>query len=209
MTLRQDRVCPDWLDVTPKTLAQLDKFVGLVEKWNPAINLVSRRSVEGIWERHVLDSAQFFDLVPRDARHLVDLGSGGGFPGLVLSILAREAMPALKVTLVEADQRKATFLSEAVRHLELTCSVIVQRIEALAPQQAHVLTARALAPLAPLCGHLHRHLGENGVALIAKGLQVADEVSEAQKAWSFTATRHGSKTDSVSMILAITDLRHV
>lgn len=209
MTLLQGRTHPDWLDVSAETAGLLEKFVGMVEKWNPAINLVSRRSVPELWERHVLDSAQLFDFVPKQAHHLVDLGSGGGFPGLVLGILAHAAIPAMTVTLVEVDQRKATFLSEAVRNLGLTCSVLVQRIESVAPQRADVVTARALAPLVTLCGHVHRHMHPEGVALIAKGLRVEDELSEARKVWSFTATSVPSKTDENATILVIRDLRHV
>lgn len=209
MTVEEDKAIPAWLDVSRETLALLEQFVRLVEKWNPAINLVSRRSISEIWQRHVLDSAQIFPLLPESARHLVDLGSGGGFPGVVLAIMARDALPELRVSLVEADQRKATFLSEAVRQLSLRAVVVTERIEVLAPQHADVVTARALAPLVTLCGHLHRHLDPNGIALIAKGANVDIELAEASSAWSFTLRQFVSKSDMEAKILAISDLRHV
>lgn len=208
MTNFDDATPPDWLNVSRETLVQLEQLVCLVEKWNPVINLVSRRSIPEIWERHLLDSAQLFGLIPRTAKQLLDLGSGGGFPGLVLAVLSRDTLPDLQVTLVEADQRKATFLSEAARQLSLRCKVVAQRIEALAPQDADVLTARALAPLVTLCGHVYRHLSSQGVAVFPKGVHVEAEIAEARLAWSFTENRFASKSDNAATILTITDLRH-
>jgi len=208
--MEQDgKTIPDWLDVSRETLQRLEAFVALVEKWNPAINLVSRRSLSEIWDRHLLDSAQLFPMIPPGATHLVDLGSGGGFPGAILAILTLDAMPELHVTMVEADQRKATFLSEAVRKLELRGTVVAQRIEALPPQRADVLTARALAPLSTLCGHAERHLDRTGVALFSKGIHVEDEIADARRIWAFSETRIPSKSDRQATILTIRDLRHV
>lgn len=209
MTLHDAKVIPEWLDVSRETFALLDQFVHLVAKWNPAINLVSRRSVPDLWDRHIIDSAQIYSMIPGNARTLVDLGSGGGFPGIVLAILAKERLPQLDITLVEADQRKATFLMEAMRQLSLRCSVVAQRIEALVPQGADVVTARALAPMLALCGHVARHLHPAGLALIPKGAGVEDEIADALRVWSFSVTRTPSRSDDSGTILAITDLRHV
>lgn len=209
MTALDSATFPDWLNVSRETSETFGHFVELVAKWNPAINLVSKRSLADIWNRHVYDSAQLFCLIPATARHLVDLGSGGGFPGIILAIMAREAMPEMRVTLVEADQRKATFLSEAVRRLALPSTVAASRIESLAPQAADVITARALASLVTLCGLVHRHIDPGGVALIAKGALAESEVDEARPVWSFSVKRHASKSDEGATILAITDLRHV
>ena len=200
---------PDWMNVSRETLQHLLDLVALVEKWTPAINLVSKATMPHLWQRHILDSAQLFPLIPPAATSLLDLGSGGGFPGLVLAIMARDAAPELHVTLVESDQRKATFLAEARRQLHLSSTIAVQRIEALAPQNADVLTARAVAPLAVLCGYANRHLRQGGVALFAKGAQVDDEIAEARLQWRFNLTRHPSKSDPVATILALTDVCHV
>jgi len=209
MNLHAAKAMPEWLDVSRETFAFLDQFFDLVVKWNPAINLVSRRSVPDLWDRHILDSAQIFSFIPGNARTLVDLGSGGGFPGIILAILAKECLPHLHVTLVEADQRKAAFLLQAVRQLSLRCSVVAQRIEALSPQSADVVTARALAPMQTLCGHVARHLHPAGLALVPKGAGTENEIAEALRIWSFSVTRTPSKSDDSGMILAITDLRHV
>lgn len=202
-------VLPDWLNVSRETASLLADFVALVEKWNPAINLVSKSSIARIWERHLYDSAQIFLHAPKDARHWVDLGSGAGFPGLVVAILAREATPDLRVTLVEADQRKSTFLSQAVRQLGLKVAVLTQRIEAIPPQGADILSARALAPLTDLCHHAHRHLAPNGVALFPKGQQAEDEILHARRVWAFDLIRYPSKTDAGASILAVKNVAHV
>lgn len=209
MTRDEGRALPEWLIVSRETLQRLGEFVGLVEKWNPAINLVSKRSLTDLWSRHVLDSAQLFPLIPSTAKRLVDLGSGGGFPGMILSILAHDAMPDLQIILVEANQRKATFLSEAYRQLDLSGKVLAQRIETLAPLLADVVTARALSPLHALCGYAVNHLGRSGVALFCKGAQVDGEIVDARKDWSFTLTEHQSRSDGQATILALRDLHHV
>ena len=209
MSVAGGRIVPDWLNVSRETLALLEQFAALVEKWNPAINLVSKRSIPEIWERHVLDSAQLFSYIPGLAKHHVDLGSGGGFPGVIVAILARDAMPDLHSTLIEVDRRKATFLSEAARQLALPVTIAVSRIETLPPQLADVVTVRALSPMTELCGLVHRHMGVNGIALIAKGAQAEDELAQARPVWSFDVERHPSKSDDGATVLAIRNLRHV
>ncbi len=200
---------PDWLNVSRETIGQFVRFVALVEKWTPAINLVSRRSIADIWDRHIFDSAQLFALVPGDATRLVDLGSGGGFPGVVLAIMARDTRSDLTVTLVEADRRKATFLSECIRQLSLPATVVSERIELLPSTEADVLTMRALAPLATLCGHVQRHLAPHGVALIPKGAEWEVEVHDARRNWSFTWDAVPSKSDPAASVLALKNVDHV
>ncbi|MCA8930663.1 MAG: 16S rRNA (guanine(527)-N(7))-methyltransferase RsmG, partial [Alphaproteobacteria bacterium] len=155
--------------VSRETLARLAAFAALLEKWNPAINLISAGTVAQIWTRHFLDSAQVFDLADAKSGLWADLGSGGGFPGLVAAILALEERPGLSFTLVESDRRKAAFLSTAARELGLPVRVMAERIEALPPLGADILTARALAPLPVLLGYAERHLQPGGRALFPKG----------------------------------------
>ncbi len=209
MTGRKVQSVPEWLDVSRETLDRLDLFVALVKKWNVAINLVSKRSLSDIWERHILDSAQLYALIPQTARSLVDFGSGGGFPGIVLAIMARVTNPDLNVVLVEVDQRKAAFLSEALRQLELRGVVHAQRIEGLPPQNADVVTARALAPLATLFGYAARHLHSNGIALFSKGAQFEAEISDCRQSWHFTLARVESLAEEKAAILVVKELRHV
>ncbi len=196
-------------NVSRETLDRLDRYAALLEKWNPAINLVSRTTLPDLWTRHFLDSAQLFSLLPAGATHWADLGSGGGFPGLIIAILAAEAAPALKITLVESDARKSVFLSTTARALGLPTIVETARIEALAPLAADVLSARALGPLPQLLSHAARHLTPDGMALFPKGAAHAQELAEARLAWTFTAENIPSKTDPDAVILSIRGIAHV
>ncbi len=141
----------------------------IVQKWTPRINLVSRDSARDLWRRHIADSAQLWAFRPPAARSWADLGSGAGFPGLVIAALAAEAAPDLAVILVESDVRKAVFLAEAARAMGLKLEIVTARIEALAPLGADVVSARALAPLDRLLGYLEKHRGAGGYWLVSEG----------------------------------------
>ncbi|MFC7702658.1 16S rRNA (guanine(527)-N(7))-methyltransferase RsmG [Plastorhodobacter daqingensis] len=190
------------LDVSRETLERLDQYEALLRKWNAAINLVSSGSLKEVWSRHFLDSAQVFSKAS-DARTWADMGSGGGFPGIVVAILAAAEAPDLRVTLVESDLRKATFLTTVVRELSLGAAVIPERIEKVPPLAAQVVSARALAPLSQLLGHADRHLAPGGRAVFLKGGSWPSEVEEAQKHWKFEFEAHKSKTDPSGVILTI------
>lgn len=141
------------LNVSRETLGKLEKFGNLAIEWNKAINLISPSTVPDIGWRHVVDSAQILPHIPSTAKHIVDLGSGGGFPALILAILG-----APKVTMIESDKRKCVFLREASRQLCLAnISIINSRIEAAPPQQADIVTARALANLEKLIAWARPH----------------------------------------------------
>ncbi len=197
---------PAWLDVSRETLEKLREFRALIERWNPAINLVSRGGLEHVWDRHILDSAQLFNLKPEVADSWVDLGSGGGFPGVIIAILAEMSCSNLKVTLVESDRRKAAFLSQSVRVLGLDCEVEVVRIEDLEPRGASVISARALAPLVDLIGHAKRHLATGGTAIFPKGAGADQEVAAAHKKWKFDLVEHQSQTSPSGRILVLKDI---
>ena len=190
-------------------LDRLDQFAQLVAKWNPSINVVAKSTVSSLWERHILDSLQVFRCADSATRTWVDLGSGGGFPGIVVAILAADVLPDLRVSLVESDRRKAVFLSEVIRHLRLSASVHAVRIEDLPAQNADVVSARALAPLAALCGLALRHLRTGGTCAFLKGAQADAEIFEARKIWRFDLDRSESVTDSRSSILFLKGLAHV
>lgn len=196
-------------DVSRETLDRLRTYEALLKKWNPAINLVSRNSLENAWERHFRDSAQIFNLAPAGAAHWADLGSGGGFPGLVVAALAAEKAPDMKVTLVESDGRKATFLRTAAREMGLTVDVVNERIEVLPPLAADVISARALAPLAQLLAFAERHLTHGGTALFQKGAAYTDEIAEALASWRFEVQKIPSRTESGAVILSIGGIARV
>jgi 16S rRNA (guanine527-N7)-methyltransferase len=208
MTLWARGIAPDWLDVSRETLVKLDAMLALVEKWNPAINLVAPRSLPDAWQRHVMDSAQLFQFIPPHARDVADFGSGAGFPGLVLAILAQEMLPNLHMTLVESDKRKATFLSQAARQLDLSVTVLTERAENLPPLLVDVVTARALAPLTALCAIAARHLAATGIAIFPKGTQWEQELAEAAAEWQFQAHHKKSKTDTEARILTLKGIQH-
>lgn len=200
---------PQWLNVSRETLAKLEDLCVLVKKWNPAINLVAKSSIQNIWERHLLDSAQVYFVAKRSAGlHWCDFGSGGGFPGLVIAVLAQFEHPEMAVTMVESDKRKSIFLKEAIRALKLPASVICGRIEDIKPLDANIISARALGSLDKLCEYSDRHLSRNGTAIFPKGASVGDEIAHAQKRWVFLVDRIPSQTQKAAEILVLRDLRH-
>lgn len=196
-------------NVSRETLDRLEAYEALLKKWNPAINLVSASTLTQIWSRHFLDSAQIFALAPTKAGQWADLGSGGGFPGLVVAVIAAEKAPDLSVTLVESDHRKAAFLMTTANALGLKVLVRTGRIEALPELSANVLSARALAPLGDLLGFAERHLGQGGTCLFSKGARWQDELKQAQEMWSFTYETHKSVTDPDAVVLKIEGVKRV
>ena len=191
------------VDVSRETWDRLLAFEAMVRHWNPAINLVSRSSLVDLWSRHIHDSAQLFQFCPSTAHSWVDVGSGGGFPGIVVSILAKERLPDLRVTLVESDLRKATFLRQVVRTLQLSADIQSQRIEVLTSLQADVLSARALAPLADLLAIAEQHLKPAGIAIFPKGERHAEEIAAARQAWDADIETHPSQSQPDAAILII------
>ena len=194
------------LDVSRETLRALEGFEALVRRWTPAINLVSKSTLDALRERHTIDSAQLYCLKPEHAKRWVDIGSGGGFPGIVIAILARQFSPDLHVTLVESDARKATFLREASRTLGLSTTVLNERIESVPALSADVLSARALASLTDLLGFAHMHLRPEGVAIFPKGARYAEELTKAKEDWAFDVETHSSLSDSAAAILLIRNI---
>lgn len=192
------------LDVSRETMADLEAFAGLVLKWNRSINLISKSSEKDIWERHVADSAQLFDLAEPTGDELwIDIGSGGGFPAIVVSILSRTKFPEISYKLVESDQRKCAFLRTAIRELGLNCSVLEARVEEIDPLEADIISARAFAELADLAGVIARHGKKTSKSLFLKGKSHHVELTKAQESWHIDVIRHPSKTDSTASILEI------
>ena len=205
---QSDRPSIGGTDVSRETFDRLRAYLAVLEQWNPKINLVSRSTIAEAWSRHFEDSAQIFSLAPANARTWVDLGSGGGFPGLVIGILAAELRPELKVTLVESDVRKATFLRTVRRELGLAVEVQAERIEKLPPANADVLSARALASLPDLLAFAERH-GPCGICLFPKGANVSAERQSALETWTFDCEDFPSQTDPASVILRIGNIKRV
>lgn len=203
-------ISPSWLkaDVSRETMELLEAFVQLVGKWNPSINLISKTSMDDIWERHIWDSAQVFDIQGVNGLW-ADLGSGGGLPAIVLSIMAKQHAPEAVVHMVESDRRKCAFLRTAVRELDLKAKVTTERIEEMVPLNADVVSARALTDLNGLLSFADQHCAQNGTAIFLKGETWQKELESAQENWSFEYEDHKSQTNPGAVILKIKDIARV
>ena len=197
------------LNVSRETFLRLKEYEKLLFKWNLKINLVAKSTLDNFWNRHVLDSAQFFSLVGEKTGKWVDLGSGGGLPGLVVAILSDEIEPVNKLFLVEADVRKAVFLKTVCRELGLKVEVYNNRIEELPPMSANIVSARALAPLKTLCLYAKNHLEKDGEAVFAKGENWKAELVEAQKKWIFSYEAVKSTLHEGSVVLVLRGIKSV
>ena len=184
--------------VSRETMGRLEAYAALLAAWSGRINLVGRSTLADPWRRHFLDSAQLHPLIPPEARSLVDLGSGAGFPGLVLAILGVRG-----VELIEADRRKATFLREAARIAGVEIVVRACRIESVAPHAADVVTARGCAPLERLLPLAERFIGPNTTCLLLKGARTEEELTAAGNAWTMTVSRHPSRSDPGGTVLSL------
>ena len=197
------------LNVSRETFLRLKEYEKLLFKWNAKINLVSKSTLDNFWNRHVLDSVQFLSSVGDKAGKWVDLGSGGGLPGLVVAILSDEIEPVNKLFLVEADVRKAVFLKTVCRELGLKVEVYNNRVEELPPMSANIVSARALAPLKTLCLYAKNHLAKDGVAVFAKGENWKAELVEAQKKWIFSYEAVKSTLHEGSVVLVLRGIKSV
>ena len=190
--------------VSRETEQRLESFLGLLLRWNARINLVAERDAETLRRRHVADSLQLLSLLPPGQGPAADLGTGGGFPGLVLAT----ADTARPWHLVESDKRKAAFLTTAAAELGLShVTVHACRIEAATLPLLALLTARALAPLPVLLGHAARLLAPDGSALFPKGRTAESELTAASADWTMQVERFESRTEPDATILRITGIR--
>jgi 16S rRNA (guanine527-N7)-methyltransferase len=189
--------------VSRETLERLDAFVPLLLKWQQAVQLVAPSTLPNLWTRHIADSLQLLDLA-YDAKIWVDLGTGGGFPGLVLAI-ARAKEPGWLMHLVESDTRKAAFLREAARVTGAPAKVHHERIESAAKRlgKIDVVTARALAALPRLIDLAGPLLEQGARGIFLKTQYVGEELTEATKSWTMNSTIMPSRTDSRGRIVVI------
>lgn len=205
--LLQSALGPD-RPVSDRLIDQLQSFLALSTKWNAKINLVARSTIDNAWRRHIVDSAQIFVCAEEEHSCWLDIGSGGGFPGIVIAILAEHFLPHLQVHLVESDRRKSVFLTHAGRVLGLGIQVSTCRIEDLPPQKADVVSARALAPLSQLCSYAAPHLGDKGVCAFLKGENAVDEIAQARKDWLFDLDCRASITEPRASVIFLRRLAH-
>jgi 16S rRNA (guanine527-N7)-methyltransferase len=195
-------------DVSRETLERLELYATLLQQWQKAVNLVAPSTLGNIWHRHFADSAQLLPLAPNAARW-VDLGSGGGFPGLVLAMLMAHRGSA--VTLVESDGRKCAFLREVARQTGIAVEIINTRIESFSTQarisEVDVVTARALAPLDRLFELSVGLFSSHTLGLFPKGREARVEAEAAQRHWQFESNFVASRTDKSGRIIEVRALR--
>ncbi len=193
--------------VSRETEKRLDRFVDALLLWQRTTNLVASSTLAQVWTRHVADSLQLIPLAP-DAKVWIDLGSGGGFPGMPIAC-ALAGEPGAKVHLVESNAKKAAFLREAVRITGAPAQVHAVRVENFGDSLAepvHAVTARALAPLKTLCGQAFPWIARGAVGLFPKGQDVDAELTEAAKYWSIEASKVPSKTSPDGWIVVVRGL---
>lgn len=189
-------------NVSRETLEKLQIYQDRLRVWNKAINLVSKGTLENVWERHFLDSAQLLGLAAEGAQSWVDLGSGGGFPGLVIAILAQEHSD-LHVTLVESDRRKCAFLADVSRETSCPVTIKAERVEAHNGRY-EVISARALAPLTTLLEWSVALTAPSQNLLFPKGESVDAELTAAKAGWHMEYERIQSVSNPSATILKIT-----
>ncbi len=195
------------INVSRETLAHLKLYVEILQRWQSKINLVSQDSLDALWTRHMLDSAQLIDHIPAETKIITDLGSGAGFPGLVIAIIT-----GVETHLVESDSRKSAFLREVIRQTEAPVEIHNGRAEDIAPWRSDIITARALAPLPKLLAYAAPFLrstsgseppDDSSKCLFLKGAAWRDELTEAQKSWHIQCQDVVSITDPTGRILII------
>lgn len=191
------------IDVSRETLERLELYAALLEKWQKKINLVSKKTIPDLWTRHFLDSAQLFQHLPSPDSKILDLGSGAGFPGLILSILG-----ARNVSLVDSDSRKCAFMREAARQTESPVTVFELRIESLPPTTYDVVTSRACADLNVLLELSSTYRHPESICLFLKGRHYKEELTTAKKSWKLRETLIPSLSDDEGTILRLEGISH-
>ena len=190
------------LNVSRETIDKFQAYLTLLEKWQRRINLVSNSTLADAWQRHILDSGQLVAHYPPQTSHILDVGSGAGFPGLVLAI-----MGGVTVDLVESDQRKAVFLSTVIRELGLPAKVHNQRIEIMPNLNPDVITARALASVPKLLNLIETQISPECICLFLKGASVEDELTNLQSYSTMVSTTYPSLSGLTGVVLELKNPR--
>lgn len=208
-TIDSSKTFAEVFKVPRETIHKLTRFAELLEHWQKSTNLVAASTLPELWSRHFADSAQLHNLAP-DARLWLDLGSGAGFPGLVVAIL-RSGSADFRMHLVETNRKKCAFLSEVVRTVEAPVDIHAMRIEQLAESaqslRPDVVSARALAPLPRLFELAKPFFGGGTRGLFLKGRATEAEVEAAKAGWDFKSRRHRSLTADDAFIVEVTNVR--
>lgn len=196
----------EFVDVSRETLAKIEQIVELLDDWRQRINLIGPREMEHIWRRHVLDSLQLVPHIPTDAR-TVDLGSGSGFPGLVLGAALTE--PSAEIVMIETVGKKCTFLREAISHAGLKARVRQARVENVRDIEAACVIARAFAPLPKLFDYAEKWLANGAIGVFPKGRRWQEELTRTQESWTFAYDVIPSISGGDGVILKVSEVSRV
>ena len=194
-------------NVSRETISELETFQKMVLEWNNKFNLISKSSEKDVWQRHIIDSLQLQQFINSNDKILYDMGSGAGFPALVLAIIGKEKFPNLQISLIESIGKKVIFLNEVKNTLNLNINVIQDRIENLKLPKADIITSRALASLDKLLKYAFPFCNKNTKLVFPKGEKWQEEIATAQKEWNFDFEIFPSQTSQTGKILYIKNIR--
>ncbi len=193
----------DRLKVSRETIESIKRYMNLLIEWNSKVNLVSKNSINDIWKRHILDSAQLINFVDFGTKKWVDLGSGAGFPGLIIASLAKDKYPHLSVSLVESNKRKCVFLGQAAQILKVNVDIYPVRIQDCSFEDVDIVSARALAPIKELIPYINLFGNKNCKGLFLKGKNIFEELKAIKDIDSFKIKVNPSLVGSTGCILEI------
>ena len=194
-------------NVSRETMESLIAFQNMVLEWNEKFNLISKSSVDDIWNRHIIDSAQLIQYIEKNDKILYDFGSGAGFPAIVLAIMSKELYPNLKMTPIESIGKKTTFLSEVNKKLKLDMKILPERIEKLTLPKADIITSRAMASLEKLLPYAKPFCNKKTRLLFLKGEKWQEEIKTAEQKWAFEYQSYPSDTSDKGRVLIIKNIR--
>lgn len=194
--------------ISREIFKQISDFSEIICEWNEKINLISKNSVKDLWTRHILDSLQLIDYIPRETKTLVDIGSGSGFPAVVLAIVLQEKIPSAKVKMVESITKKTVYLNDVINRLNLNnAEVINSRVENTVFKNVDVITARAVAALDVLLSYQYKIRSSKTLGIYLKGQSYQQEIENARKIWEFACEVKQNKYCDDGVVLLISDLR--
>ena len=198
----------DTYNVSRETYQKLERLVALLNEWQAKFNLVSNNSLPEVWQRHIADSAQLFKYLNKQVDSVYDVGSGAGFPALVLAVMAQEQYPSMKFTLIESITKKTLYLNEVKTVLNLSnVTVLNKRTEDVLLPPADVITARAVASLDKLLGYVFKFTNRQTKLIFPKGKSYREELETAAKLWNFKLEVCKNETSADGVVLLLENLR--
>lgn len=193
-------------NVSRETISKLKTYEATLKEWQNRFNLVSKNSLSDAWSRHFLDSVQLIKYVPESTKRLYDFGSGAGFPGMVLAILASEKMPNLKITLIESIKKKTLYLNAVQELCGVNVDIINDRVENLKLPQADVITSRAMCDLTKLFSYAYKFSNKKTIMIFPKGKSFQTEIEDAKKHWAFDCKVETNEMCNEGVILVVNNL---